>query len=61
MIQVKLPSSTANRAEIFTRGVSLQDHSSLKFSAHKTHFKREIISEGGGPLTSMTYVASVCI
>jgi hypothetical protein len=52
MIQLKLRSTTANHAEIFTRGVSLQGHSSLKFSAQKTHSKWEIISEGEGPLKS---------
>ena len=46
MNQLKIQSSTTNRAEIFTEGVSLQDHSSLKFSAQKTEFKWEIISEG---------------
>jgi hypothetical protein len=46
MIQLKLWSSAANRAEIFTRDVSLHDHSSLKFSAQKTYSKWKIISEG---------------
>ena len=39
MTQLKLRSSMANRADIFTRGVTLQDHSSLKFSAQKIHSK----------------------
>jgi hypothetical protein len=52
MNQLEIRSSRTNRAEIFTRGVSLQDHSSLNFSAQKTHSKWEIISEGGGVLLS---------
>ncbi len=54
MNQLEIRSSRTNRAEIFTRGVSLQDHSSLKFSAQKTHPKWEIISVGGGPLIILT-------
>jgi hypothetical protein len=42
-----------NRAKIFTRSVSLQDHSFLKISARKEHPKWEIVSKGGFPLKSM--------
>ncbi len=46
MNQLEIRSSTNNRAEIFTRSVSLQDYSSLKISAQKDHLKCEIVSEG---------------
>jgi len=48
MNQLEIRSSTTYRAEIFTRSVSHQDHSSLKISAQKEQPKREIVSEGGG-------------
>jgi hypothetical protein len=52
MNQLEIRSSTTYRAEIFTRGVSHQDHSSLKISAQKDQPKWEIVSEGGaGPLS----------
>jgi hypothetical protein len=59
MIQLKLRCSTANTAEIFTRGVSRQDHSSLKFSAQKTHSKWEIIFEGGLHYPSFSFGSSL--
>ncbi len=46
MNQLEILSNTTNRAEIFTRSVSLRDHSSLKISARKDHPKWEIVSEG---------------
>ena len=48
MNQLKPRFSKSNRAEIFTRDVSLQDHSTLRISAQKDHPKWEIVSEGGG-------------
>jgi hypothetical protein len=59
MIQLKLRCSTANPAEIFTIGVSRQDHSSLKFSAQKTHSKWEIIFEGGLHYPSFSFGSSL--
>jgi hypothetical protein len=48
MDQLKIGFGTTNRAEILTRSVSLQDHSSLKISAQTDHPKWEIVSEEGG-------------
>jgi hypothetical protein len=50
MNQLEIRFGTINRAEIFTRSVSLQDHSSLKISAQTDHPKWEIVSEGGSSL-----------
>jgi hypothetical protein len=50
MSQLKTRFGMTDRAEIFTRSVSLQDHSSLKISAQTDHPKWEIVSEGGPPL-----------
>jgi hypothetical protein len=50
MNQLEIGFGTTNRAEIFTRSVSLQDHSSLKISAQTDHPKWEIVSKGGFPL-----------
>jgi hypothetical protein len=50
MNQLEIRFGTTNWAEIFTRSVSFQDHSSLKISAQKDHSKWEIDSEGGGLL-----------
>jgi hypothetical protein len=47
MNQLEIRFSLTNRAEIFTRSVSLQDDSSLKISAQKDYFKWKIVSEGG--------------
>ena len=58
MNQLEIRFGTTSRAEIFTRSVSFQDHSSLKISAQKYHSKWEIISEGGGlnQNTKMNYI-----
>jgi hypothetical protein len=50
MNQLEIGFGKTNRAEIFTRSVSLQDHSSLKISAQTDHPKWEIVSKGGFPL-----------
>jgi hypothetical protein len=50
MNQLGIGFSRTNRAEIFTRSVSLQDHSSLKISAQGNHSKWQNVSKGEGPL-----------
>jgi hypothetical protein len=57
MNQLEIRFSRTNRAEIFTRSVSLQDHSSLKISAQGNHSKWQNVSKGGGALKTINLFA----